>query len=366
MATRKKEETVNKELAELRKKINQFDETIIEALNQRTEIVLQIAAIKKQIGSSYYVPHREQQIYDRLVKLNKGRFPDDALKTVFREIMSASISLEKPLKIAYLGPEASYTHMACMKKFGSQMEYCPQDSIEAVFHQVTKGWSDYGVVPVENSTEGVINHTLDMFIDSDMKICSEIVLNISHCLLGHGALKQIKKVYSRDSALAQCRQWLASNCPNADLIAVSSTTKGVQMLHKNKYSAAIASELASQIYNVPIISKGIEDSSGNRTRFLVIGSTDTAKTGNDKTSILFSIKDKVGALYDALFPFYKNNINLTKIESRPSKRKAWDYVFFVDFEGYKDDPTVAKALKEVSDHCVYLKVLGSFPAGFKK
>ncbi len=362
MATRKKSNPKTEHLEDLRKEINNIDEAILRALNQRTDVVLKIADIKKLNKTSFYVPHREQQIYDRLIKLNKGKFPKEAIKTVFREIMSASISLEKPLKIAYLGPEASYTHMACMEKFGSHMEYCPQDSIEAVFMEVSKGWADYGVVPIENSTEGVINHTLDMFIDSEIKICSEIILNISHNLLGHGDIKKIKRVYSRDSALAQCRQWLANNIPQAELIAVSSTTKGVQMLHKSHTEAAIASELASQLYHVPIMARGIEDATGNRTRFLVIGNTDTARTGKDKTSILFSIKDKVGALYEALYPFYRNKINLTKIESRPSKRKAWDYVFFVDFEGYKDDPKVAKTLNEVADHCIYLKVLGSFPS----
>ena len=355
-----------KQLDHLRHQINAMDENILEALNQRTEYVLEIAKIKKEIKSAFYVPQREHQIYQRLVRMNKGLFPNEALKSVYREIMSACIALEKPMKIAYLGPEASFTHMAGMYKFGSQMEYVPYDSISAVFTAVGKGWADYGVVPIENSTEGVINHTLDMFIDSDLQICSEIVLLISHYLLGMGKLKDIKKVYSRDSALAQCRQWLANNLPTAELVAVSSTTRGVQMAHKNRQSAAISSSLASAIYEVPILAKGIEDVPGNRTRFLVVGETPSGPSGNDKSSIMFSIKDKVGALYAALRPFSKYSINLTKIESRPSRRKAWDYVFFVDFQGYKDDPKIAKALSEVSDHCIFLKVLGSYPVSTDK
>jgi chorismate mutase / prephenate dehydratase len=366
MGKKKQSPDITKELDKLRNKINAFDDSILDALNQRTQIVLKIAEIKKKSSSSFYVPHREQQIYQRLVKLNKGPFTNEAVKAVFREIMSASIALEKKLKIAYLGPEASFTHTAAMHRFGSQMEYVPLDSISSVFTEVGKKWSDYGVIPIENSTEGVINHTLDMFIDSDLKICSEIVLVISENLLGMGKLKDIRKVYSRDSALAQCRQWLLNNLPQAELVAVSSTTRGVQLAKKNPRAAAIAGALAASIYDIPILAKGIEDIPGNRTRFLVIGETESKKSGQDKTSIMFSIKDKVGALYQALKPFQKYKINLTKIESRPSRRRAWDYVFFVDFEGYKDDPIVAKALKEVMEHCMYLRVLGSYPSSHDK
>jgi len=362
MGRRTKIIDISKELDKLREQINSIDKSILDALNQRTHVVLKIADLKKKSNSSYYVPHREQQIYQRLIKLNKGLFPNEGVKSVFREIMSASIALEKRLKIAYLGPEASFTHMAAMQKFGSQMEYVPLDSIDSVFTEVGKKWADYGVVPIENSTEGVINHTLDMFIDSDLRICSEIVMEISENLLSRGKLNNIKKVYSRDSALAQCRQWLANNLPHAELVAVSSTTRGVQLAKKNPRTAAIASSLASSLYNIAILAKGIEDVTGNRTRFLVIGETTSQKTSSDKTSIMFSIKDKVGALYAALQPFQKYKINLTKIESRPSRRRAWDYVFFVDFQGYKDDLHVSRALKEVLEHCIYLKVLGSYPS----
>ena len=364
MAEKKKKtaQPIEEKLAPLREEINNIDEQILEALARRAEYVLKVAEVKKNNRGAYYAPHREKQIYARLSKMNKGKFPDEAVHAIFREIMSASIAMEKPQKIAYLGPEASYTHMASLHKFGSQMEFVAMDSIEAVFTEVGKGWADYGVVPIENSTEGVISNTLDMFIDSEMKICSEIVMPISHNLISlESDFKKIKKVYSRDSALAQCHQWLANNLPNAELVAVSSTTRGVQMAKRSNKSAAISSELASSLYKVPIQARGIEDMTGNRTRFLVISLKESERSGDDKTSLLFSIKDKVGALYNALRPFYKLGINMTRIESRPSRRKAWDYVFFVDILGYKDDPKLAKALSEVSEHCAFLKVLGSYP-----
>ncbi|MDI6784972.1 MAG: prephenate dehydratase [bacterium] len=340
---------------------------MLRLLNQRTEIVLEIAALKKKNKkTAFYAPHREQQIYSRIMKENRGPIPNDAVRTIFREIMSASIALEKKLKVAYLGPEASFTHMAALSRFGTQMEYVPLSSIPDVFTDVAKKWADYGVVPIENSTEGVINHTLDMFMSlstaADLHICSEITMEISHHLLSNGEMKNIKKVYSRDSALAQCRQWLQNNLPNAELVAVSSTTRGVQLAKKNKTAAALASELAASLYGVKILAQGIEDIPGNVTRFLVIGHTASEKSGNDKTSIMFSLKDRVGALYDVLKPFQKYNINLTKIESRPSRRRAWEYIFFVDFNGYKDDSNVVKALKEVGKQCMFLKILGSYPA----
>lgn len=355
------------ELAALREKINKLDSQILKLLNQRTEIVLLIAKLKnKNKLVSYYAPHREQQIYSRILKENQGPIPNEAVKAIYREIMSASIALEKKLKVAYLGPEASFTHMAALSRFGSQIEYMPLTSIPDVFTEVAKKWADYGVTPIENSTEGVINHTLDMFMSlstaADLHICAEITMEISQHLLSNGDMKQIKKVYSKDSALAQCRLWLQNNLPNAELVAVSSTTRGVQLAKKNKTAAAIASELAASLYGVNILAKGIEDITGNVTRFLVIGHTTSERSGNDKTSIMFSLKDRVGVLYDALKPFSKYNINLTKIESRPSRRRAWEYIFFVDFNGYKDDPNVVKALKEVGEQCVYLKILGSYPA----
>lgn len=355
------------ELAKLREKINQLDSQLLRLLNQRTKIVLEIAELKKKNNkTTFYAPHREQQIYSRMFKENQGPVPNEAVRAIFREIMSASIALEKKLKVTYLGPEASFTHMAALSRFGSQMEYVPLSSIPDVFTEVAKKWADYGVVPIENSTEGVINHTLDMFMSlstaADLHICAEVTMEISHHLISNGKINQIKKVYSRDSALAQCRLWLQNNLPNAELVAVSSTTRGVQLAKKDKTAAAISSELASSLYGVKILARGIEDIPGNVTRFLVVGHTVSEKSGIDKTSIMFSLKDRVGALYDALKPFAKYYINLTKIESRPSRRRAWEYIFFVDFNGYKDDPNIVKALKEVGDQCMFLKILGSYPA----
>lgn len=348
-------------LDHLREQINRLDERILDTLNERTRLVLDIAEIKRKTGLSSYAPHREQQVYERLLHINKGIFPDKAVMAVYREIMSASIALEKPLKVAYLGPEASFSHLACLRKFGSNTELAPLDTIASVFTEVEKGWADFGVVPIENSTDGVINHTLDMFIDSDLRICSEIIVNISHNLIGFTTINKIKKIYSRDTIFAQCRLWLMNNTPQAKLIPVSSSTQGVQMVKRNSFAAAIGSEVASSLYSMPVIARSIEDCTDNQTRFLVIGKSDAERSGNDKTSIVFSIKDKVGALYETLRPFNRYKINMTKIESRPSKRKAWDYVFFIDFIGYKSDPIVAKALNEVSDHCAYFKILGSYP-----
>lgn len=349
-------------LEKLRKKIDELDSQILQLLNKRAEIVLAIKKIKETENLSPYSPEREQEVYNRLIKNNPGPFPNEALKAVFREIMSASISLEKKLKIAFLGPEASFTHMAALKKFGSQVEYIPLPSIADVFNEVSKKSADYGVVPIENSIEGIINHTLDMFIDSPLLICSEIIIEISHNLLSNYPLDKIKKVYSRDTAFAQCRRWLQLNLPHAQLIEVPSTTHGVILAKKEKGAAAIASELAAKLYKMKIVAKGIEDIPGNCTRFLVIGNIVSERTGFDKTSIMFSIKDRVGALYSILRPFAKNNINLTKIESRPSKKRAWEYIFFVDFVGHQDDPNVKKALKAVSEQCILLRVLGSYPA----
>lgn len=351
------------ELKALRSQIDKIDAAIIASLNRRAKITLDIAALKQKRGSSIYAPDREREVLDKARRINKGPLAQKAIDAIYREIMSAGLSLEKPLVIAYLGPQATFTHLAALKRFGSQVSYLACNSINDVFLQVERQNADYGVVPIENSVEGAVTHTMDMLVDSDLKICSQIILDVSHNLLSKYPKGQIKAVYSNPQVFGQCRIWLQENLPLAEKIEVSSTTRAAQIASKQKNSACIASLLAAKVYGLKIIARDIEDSPHNITRFLVVGNTEAGKTGHDKTSVIFSIKDKVGALHDMLLPFKKYAINLTKIESRPSKKKAWDYYFFVDFNGHQDEPRIKKALAQLEAKCRFLKVLGSYPVG---
>jgi len=350
------------ELKSLRQKIDKIDNQILRLLNQRTRAAREIAKLKAKAKQEFYAPHREKKIVDRLLKKNKGPLPNEALRGVFQEILNASRSMQKKLRVAYLGPEATFTHLAAVKNFGRYAAFTPVKSIADVFSEVEKGRSDYGVVPIENSTEGVINHTLDMFVTSELKICSELLLEISHNLLSKASeLREIKRIYSHSQAIAQSRNWIEDNLPNAELVETSSTAKAAEMAEKDPQGGAIASSLAASLYDLKIIAERIEDNVQNFTRFLVIGKSFPAKSGQDKTSILFSIKDRVGALHDMLTPFRENNINLTKIESRPTKLRAWEYIFFVDFIGHIEDENVKRALRQLERECLLLKILGSYP-----
>lgn len=350
-------------LKTLREKIDALDKKITALLNERAKITVDIAHLKTASGASIYSPDREYQVLEKIARNSKGPLPAKALGAIYREIMSASLALEKPLKIAYLGPEATFTHLAALKRFGSQVGYCACGSISDVFTDVERGTADYGVVPIENSFEGAVTHTLDMFVDSDLKICAQILLDVSHNLLGYSPMANIRRVYSISQVFGQCRIWLQQHLPAADLIEVSSTTRAAQIARREKNSAAIASKLAAAVYKLRVIAGDIEDSLHNVTRFLVIAENDSPACGRDKTSIFFSVKDRVGALHDMLLPFKKNKINLTKIESRPSKKKAWEYYFFVDIEGHKKKPAVARALAQLEAKCAFFKVLGSYPVG---
>jgi len=350
-------------IEKLRGEIDKIDARLVELLNKRAEKVLEIARIKEKEGKSYYSSGREKVVIDRLLSLNKGPLPDRELKEIIKAILNSFLSLQRRLRIVYLGPPATFTHLAAIRNFGQSAEYIPVKNIPEIFIMVEKGKSDYGVVPVENSTEGVVSHTLDMFLDSDLKICAEIILEIAHHLLGKGKLENAKKVYSHPQAIAQCRVWLEQNLPLAKICETESTAQAAQLASREEDACAIASEVAAALYGLSILEYHIEDSPHNYTRFLVIGRDFAERSGEDKTSILFSIKDRVGALYDMLAPFRKYGINLTKIESRPTKRKAWEYVFFVDFTGHKDDEAVKKALSELEKECLFLKILGSYPKG---
>lgn len=344
-----------------RKAIDSLDKRIIHLLNKRASVSKSIGFIKRKLNKEIYSPDREKEIINNIKKINRGPLNNESLAAIYREIMSGSLSLEKPLTIAYLGPEASFTHLAALHKFGPVVSYNACESITEVFLNIERVYSDYGVVPIENSIEGAVSHTLDMFIDSDLKICAEIILDITHNLLGNCKIREIKKVYSNPQVFGQCRIWLQVNLPKAELIEVSSTTKAAQIASKQRYSACIASTLAAKVYNLKILAKEIEDSPHNVTRFLVIAKNDAQPTNDDKTSLMFSIKDRVGALHDMLVPFKKYKINLTKIESRPSKKKAWDYYFYLDIMGHRNQANVKKALQELDIKCKFLKIMGSYP-----
>jgi len=348
-------------IPEHRQAIDKLDAQIVRLLNERTKHVLGIGEVKRKAGEEIYAPHRERQVLQRIAKLNPGPITDESLKAIYREIMSSALALEKSMTIAYLGPEATFTHQAAIQRFGSSLRYAPQKTIADVFNEVAKGRADYGVVPVENSTEGVVTHTLDMFVDSDLKIVSQIVLPISHCLVSKARRDQIQKLYVHPQTLAQCRSWIHKSFPHAELVETSSNARSAELAAQEKKSAAIAGLLAAEKYGVPVLEHDIQDNAANATRFLVLGRKCSPPTGHDRTSLMFSIADAVGALHRALAPFRKYRLNMTKIESRPSKRKAWEYFFFVDCDGHANDPKVAKAIAQLSAQCSFVKVLGSYP-----
>ena len=351
------------DLKNLRKRVDNIDKKIIRLLNMRAKTTLDIVELKRKSGKSVYSPDREREVLKKLAVINRGPLTCAALEAIYREIMSCSLSLDRPLRIAYLGPEATFTHLAALKRFGSQVEYIAANSITDVFLEVERDHADYGVVPIENSVEGAVSHTLDMFVDSELKICSQTILDVAHHLLAGCPQNKIRRIYSNPQVFGQCRIWLQENLAGVEKIEVSSTTRAAQIAAKEKYSACIASLLAAKVYKLRVVASDIEDSPHNVTRFLIIGKTDVPPTGCDRTSVMFSIKDKVGALHDMLLPFKKYGINLTKIESRPSKKKAWDYYFFVDLEGHRDDSKVKRALLELEGRCNFLKILGSYPIG---
>ncbi|MFQ5441182.1 MAG: prephenate dehydratase [Thermodesulfobacteriota bacterium] len=346
----------------IRTKIDAVDTDILKLLNRRTKLVLDIADTKKRAGTAFYVPKREKVILERLQKMNKGPFPNRALRNVFREIMSASLSLEKPVKIAFLGPVATFTHQACIEHFGLSGDFIPKNNIADVFEDVEKGRADFGVVPIENTAEGVVTHTLDMFVPSNLKIRAEVMLEVSLALMNSTGRKQdIRKVASHPHALAQCRNWLKENLPDATLFNVASTATAAKLASEDPASAAVASSAAANLYNLRVLENHVEDTSNNYTRFLVIGKHLVKRTGEDKTAIVFAIKDAPGALFKMLQPFAKRGINLTKIESRPMKTRAWEYIFFIDLEGHVKEKKVKEAVEELEKSCLFLKVLGSYP-----
>ncbi len=352
---------MKKQLTQIRQKIDGLDNQLVDLINQRLQLAAKIGELKRGARSRIYVAEREAQVLHRVRAANRGPLNAGSLEAIYREVMSAALALEKPLAIAYLGPEATNTHQAALRKFGASIDYQPMATLSDVFTAIDKGEADYGVVPVENSSEGAVRDSLDLFVKSDAKIVAELYLNIDHALLAHGPLARITTVYSKDHALAQCRQWLERHLPHARLVAVDSTVRGVQLAKRRRGAAAIAPRLAGERHGLPVVAERIQDAADNMSRFCVIGREASGPSGHDKTSLLVSLHDSPGALLKMLQPFSRRGLNLTKIESRPSRVRRWDYYFFLEVTGHHDDAAMQAVLRELRRTCPLVKWLGSYP-----
>jgi chorismate mutase/prephenate dehydratase len=351
------------DLGDWRSRINDIDNQILNLLNQRAEAALQIGDLKRRQDAPSYVPEREARLLERLTAASLGPLPATAIAAVWREIVSACRALEAPITVAYLAPHGTFTHQAARERFGDAADYHASRTIAEIFDDVERGRAQFGVVPVENSTDGAVNVTLDRLVHTELLICGELTLDIAQHLLSRATdLGEIKRVLSHPQGLGQCRAWLAEHLPEVPQEETASTAGAAEVAAADPSVAAIASELAGQLYGVPILRRRIEDNPHNATRFLVLGRRPAGPSGRDKTSIVFAMPNKPGALYRILEPFARTGLNLTKIESRPAKRMPWEFVMFVDFEGHRDTPAVAVALGEAAERTVYLKVLGSYPA----
>ncbi len=350
-------------LNELRKEIDTIDEQVVALLNRRAEIAQEIGHHKSRSKSFHYTPEREQTVYKRLATLNKGPLPVQSVRAIYREIISASRALEKPLTVAYLGPPGTFSHQAGITKFGSSSDFHPTDAIADIFAQVERGTCDYGVVPVENSLSGVIPETLDTFMQTNLRIVSELFVPIVHNLATRcETIEQVKRIYSKTEPFAQCRQWLRSHMAHAQLTEVSSTARAAEMAAAEPDSAALCPALAAEMNGLPILVEHTEDNPSNRTRFLVLGYNEPEPTGRDKTSVMFSVHNRSGELFRAMAAFEKYDVNLTMIESRPAKVAAWDYIFYMDVQGHIREKNVAKAVSLLREHALFVTLLGSYPA----
>lgn len=354
-------------LSEIRDEIDQLDEQIQQLISQRAALAQEVAETKLAAAEAnetvtFYRPEREAQVLAKVMERNQGPLGDEEMARLFREVMSACLALEEPLRIAFLGPEGTFTQAAALKQFGHSVNTLPMASIPAVFHDVESDEAHYGVVPVENSTEGVISHTLDMFINSPLRINGEVELRIHHYLMSQAEeLGQVKRIYSHQQSLAQCRDWLDDHLEGVDQITVSSNAEAARIASKEPDAAAIAGEVASEIYQLNVLARNIEDEPDNTTRFLVIGKQSPAPSGRDKTSLLISTHNRPGALYELLSPFSDNGVSMSRIESRPSRRGNWDYLFFVDIDGHAEDENVKQALDSLESGATMFRVLGSYP-----
>lgn len=353
------------QLSVIRKSIDEIDIKLLQLFNERARCAEKVAKIKLEaVGDAvFYRPEREAQVLRKVMEKNEGPLSKNTVALLFRELMSACLALEQPLKVAYLGPEGTFTQSAALKHFGHGIEAKGMTAIDEVFREVESRAVNYGVVPVENSTEGMVNHTLDNLIDSTLKICGEVELRIHHHLMHqeNTPKESIKKIYSHQQSLAQCRKWLDANFPNVERVSVSSNAEAARLAAAEKNTAAIAGSIAAEIYGLHILNKKIEDSPNNSTRFLVIGHDAVPASGKDKTSFVVSMRNKPGALYELLEPFYKKNIDLTRIETRPARDGSWAYVFFIDFEGHQDEEPAKSVLRDLENDVVELRRLGSYP-----
>lgn len=354
-------------LGPIREKIDVLDRQLVELLNERLALAAEIGKVKRSEGGQIYVAEREDAVLRKVTGQNQGPIKHEALRAIYREIMSAAIALEKPLVIAYLGPEASNTHAAALKKFGASVNYHAMATVSDIFTAVEKGETDYAVIPIENSTEGSVREALDSFVESDLKIVAQIYLEINHALISNSPLEEIERVYSKDQALAQCRHWLQRHLPHAQLVDAPSTSRAVQLAKQEPGTAAVAGELAAEHYGMPVVARNIQDKADNTTRFFVIGKKASGPVGGGKdlTSLLVSLGDEAashsGALLKMLMPLAQRGINLSKIESRPSKKRPWDYYFFLDVTGHYEDAATKDAIAELRKFCPLVKWLGSYP-----
>lgn len=357
-------------LGELRAEIDRIDRQLVELLNERARVSERVGAFKRQSADAnatnatmdVYQPDREEQVYRNALAANEGPLSDQAIRAIYREILSSSRALQRPLRVGYLGPVATFTYEAARRHFGRSATLVPCQSIGDVFAETQRGAVDYGLVPIENSTGGVVATTLDYLLDGDLEICSQVEFPVRHFLLSHGSLDQIRTVYSHPQALAQCRRWLSENLPGATQVETASTAAAAERA-TDPADAAIATESAAELYRVPILARNIEDAATNVTRFYVVGRHRSGPTGQDRSAVVFGVQDRVGALQDALRSLADNGVNLSRIESRPSRRRLWEYVFFVDLDGHPSEDRIARALEGLARVCTFVRVLGSWPAG---
>ena len=349
------------QLAPLRARIDELDQKIIHLLNERAKVVVEVGKVKQTGDNPIYVPERERQVLDQVRSYNKGPLPDDCLEAIWRELMSGSFALERPLRVGYLGPQGSFSHLAARRKFGASIEYDDLNDIAGVFEAIHREHIDLGLVPIENSAIGGIGETLDGFLGSDARVCAEVLINIHHNLLANDPPEKITKIYSKPQALAQCRKWLAVQMLQADKVPAASTSKAAEIAAKEPGAAAIGSTLAGEVYGLKVLFKNIEDNPQNTTRFFVIGKHPPKPSGDDKTSIMFTTEHKAGALTEVLDIFRDHGLNLTHIDKRPSQRANWEYIFFVDVIGHIKDDRVAQAIEKATSHCLQMTVLGSYP-----
>jgi chorismate mutase / prephenate dehydratase len=352
-------------LKQARRKIDDLDSKILDLLAARADVAREVAAIKRAARVEvFHDPERERQVLDRLVADGGKRFPPDAIRAVFREVMSACLSFEEPLRVAYLGPEGTFSQMAARRVFGLQARYRECATIEAVFEAVESGDATYGVAPFENSTEGSVSMTSDALVESKLRIREEHVLPVAHCLLSRArSLADIQTLYSHPQALGQCRGWIAKHLPRAQIVQTTSTAAAAREAHADDRAAGIGADIAAEIHDLPILRANVQDRPENATRFVVLAKDDAPPSGNDRTTLAFGVVDQKGALRRVLSIFEANEVNLTRIESRPSRKQAWHYVFLVDVEGHRTDENLAKALRAIAKGCDFVKVIGSYPRG---